>query len=246
MHKKLVLTALIGGFVSTGAMADGFYIAPKLSLNTTSVDESRVETKVISGAWSEFTGNKQESWDGKKTQLSPKFSAGYQFDLQKYGLLSIEAEYGATKNHFNAANAMYDFAGATPNDSDTRDFAYNEKTISLNAIYGYQVKNVIPYVTAGIGYSTIESENNFRSGAYWWETRDQESNISWNIGAGVEVPVIDTVSLTFAYMYTDLGNVKYSNNMYHNKGTTEGIKRRFNSKVDLSKQEITAGLKIKF
>lgn len=246
MNKKLIVTAVLGGLVSTGAMADGFYIAPKLSLNRTSVEESRAETKVIGGVWSEFAGNKNESWDGDKSQVSPKIAFGYEFNLDKYGMLSIEAEYGASKNYFNGVGADYDLDGNTPNDSDTRNFTYNEKTISLNATYAYKIYNVIPFVTAGVGYSTIESQNNFRSGTYWWETTDQEKNISWNIGAGIEIPVTDTVSVSLAYMYTDLGNVEYSNAMYHNKGTAEGIERRFDSSVDLSKQEITAGLKIRF
>lgn len=247
MNKKLALTAIIGIVATNAALADGFYISPKIALGTTSVEESRTETKVIGGTWSEFAGNKHESWEGDKTQVDAKFAIGYDFNLDKYGIVSIEAEYGTSKNYFNGVGLDYDLDGLTPNDSDSRNFTYNEKTFSINAKYGYDVYNgVTPFVTAGIGHSTIESKNNFRSGTYWWETTDQEKNLSWNIGFGVAVPVTDNVSVTLAYTYTDLGSVEYANKMYHNTGATEGIERVFKSDVDLSKQEIVAGLKIAF
>lgn len=110
MNKKIILTGLICGFVSSAAMADGIYISPKISVNTLSVDEVRVEHAAVNGVWSEFTGNKHESWSGDKTNVNPKFAIGYDFDLNQYGIVSVEAEYGATKNYFNGVGLGADLS----------------------------------------------------------------------------------------------------------------------------------------
>jgi opacity protein-like surface antigen len=244
--KKIIISSLVAVFAVSAANAEGFYISPKLSANSTNVKEARVEKKVVGGEWAEFAGNKSEKWDDKGTQITPKFAVGYDFDLKDAGILSVEAEYGETENYFNPMNGKYDLDGNTPNDTDTRNFTYGDKTISLNVKYGYKIESIIPYITAGVGYSVIDSQNNFRSGTYWWDTKAQDKNLSWNIGAGVEVPVAEKVSLTLSYLYTDLGSVDYSNWMYHETGSANGIERHFDSKVDLSKHEFLAGVKIAF
>lgn len=246
--KKIILSSMAAIVAAGSANAGGLYISPKISWNHTRIDESRIEKawNAKNGAWSEFSGNKNESWSGHGNKLTPKIAIGYDFNLDKYGIFSLEAEYGKTSNHFNPSDAGTDFTGSIPNDTDTRIFAYDESTISLNAKYGYKIHNVIPFITVGIGYTTIDSENNFRSGTYWWDTTAQTENVSWNIGAGVEVPVGEKVALTLSYLYTDLGNVEYSNWMYHEKGTANGIERHFDSNVDLAKHEVMAGVKISF
>lgn len=246
--KKIILSSLAAAIVIGNANADGLYVSPKVSWNHTRISESRTEKawNNANGNWAEFANNKHESWDGHGNKLTPKIAIGYDFDLNKYGIFSLETEYSHTRNHFNPACDGQDFEGNTPNDTDSRIFAYDESTISLNAKYGYKISKFIPFITAGIGYTTIDSENNFRSGTYWWDTTDQAENVSWNIGAGVEIPVSDKVSFTLSYLYTDLGNVEYSNWMYHEKGNTNGIERHFDSDVDLEKHEVIAGVKIQF
>ena len=138
--------------------------------------------------------------------------------------------------------------GDKPNDTDVRNFTYNESTLGLNVKYGYKVYKFIPYVTAGIGYTTIESENNFRSGNWFWETPATTENMSWNVGVGIEVPVTDNVAFNIAYKYTDLGSVEYTNGMFHvdHKTGLGGMKGVFDSDVDLYKHEIIAGVKMSF
>lgn len=245
--KKIILSSLVAVTAATTANA-GVYISPKVSWNWVSVDESRTEKKWNGTDWAYSANNKHESWSDRDNKLSPKIAVGYDFDMEKYGILSIEAEYGKTSNHFNPLNGYVDESGSTPNDTDTRTFTYRESTLSLNAKYGYEIYNVIPFVTAGIGYTVIDSENNFRSGKFWWDTTDQEKNLSWNVGAGIEVPVAEKISLTLSYLYTNLGDVKYSNWMYgvYANGAQTGIKNHFDSDVDLEKHEVVAGVKIQF
>lgn len=246
--KKLLLTSVMALSVASVAHADGFYISPRVAWSQMRVDEARIEKKPIAGAWSEFAGNKRESWSGRESKLAPKFAVGYDHDAKEYGIFGLELEYGKTSNHFDPTHNGVDFDGASPNDSDSRDFKYGESTLSLNAKYGYDLKYVIPFVSAGIGYTTIDSENNFRSGTYWWETRDSERNVSWNIGAGIELRATDQVSFSLSYRYTDLGSVKYTNRMYHENAKTNsnGIERNFDSDVDLHKHEIIGGVKFMF
>ncbi|MDE6571562.1 MAG: outer membrane beta-barrel protein [Alphaproteobacteria bacterium] len=247
--KKLIITSTAVMAMFTGAShADGFYISPRIAWSDMHIDETRIEKKPVNGAWSDFAGAKHESWSDNDGNLAPKFAVGYDYNTNKYGILGLEIEYGQTSNHFDPTRSDVDFDGNLLNDSDSRDFKYSESTLSLNATYGYDFKYVIGFVTAGIGYTTIDSENNFRSGTYWWETRDSERNASWNIGAGIAVPVTKNVSVTLAYRYTDLGNVKYTNRMYHEnaRAGNNGIERHFDSDVDLSKHEIIAGMKVAF
>lgn len=246
--KRILLTSVMAISVAGAAHANGFYISPRIAWSHMRIDESRVEKKVVDGVWSQFAGNKHESWASHKNKLTPKFAVGYDYDADKYGVFGLEVEYGALSNHFDPTHNGNDFDGKTPNDSDSRDFKYSESTLSLNAKYGYDLKYVIPFLSAGVGYTTIDSENNFRSGTYWWETRDSERNVSWNIGTGIEIPATEKVSFTMAYRYTDLGSVKYTNRMYHEnaKKNNNGIERNFDSDVDLKKHEVLAGVKMSF
>jgi len=245
--KKIALSAMLTVIAASSANA-GLYITPKISWNQVHIDESRNELKVINGNWATFDGAKSESWSGYDDKLAPKIAVGYDFATEKYGIFAIEAEYGATSNEFKPLDAMIDGDGNTPNDSDSRNYKYEESTLSLNAKYGYSVYGITPFVSAGIGYTIIDSTNNFRSGTYWWDTTDQERNISWNIGGGVLVPVAHNVALSLEYKYTDLGNVKYSNWMYHEnaRAGNNGIERHFDSSVDLYKHEVLMGLKVSF
>lgn len=245
---KKVLCGSIFTLIVTGAMADGFYISPKAAYNITSAKEARVEHTVANGAWVETARSKHEKWQDKNREFTPKFAVGYDFDMKEFGVLGIEAEYGAVENFFKASGIDVAFNGDKPNDSDLRRMSYDEKTFSLNAKYGYDVYGVLPFVTAGLGYTTIDYTNDFRSGRYWWETKGAEHNLSWNIGLGVEVPVTEKVSFSLAYKYTDLGNVKYSNSMFYNNAAQnqEGVVSVFKSDVDLNKHEIVAGIKLAF
>ncbi|MDE6481471.1 MAG: outer membrane beta-barrel protein [Alphaproteobacteria bacterium] len=245
---KKILCGSVFALVATGAMADGFYISPRVAYGITSADESRVEHAAVDGVWSEFDGNKHESWDDKNREFAPQMAVGYDFDMGKAGIFAIEAMYTSVDNFFKLTGTGADEEGNMPNDSDARNVSYDEQTIGLNAKYGYKVYGVVPFVTAGVGYTTIDYTNNFRSGTYWWETTGVEHNMSWNLGAGIEVPVTEKVSLSLAYTYTDLGSVKYSNSMFHNdaKNKREGVERVFKSDVDLDKHEFIAGVKFTF
>ena len=246
--KKTLISSLVAVMTATAANASGFYVSPKIAYGTLSADETRVEKQWSGETWAAFDGNKTEAWDNKDRRITPKFAVGYDFSTEKYGFFGIEAEYSHTEYRFDEANAYVDFEGNTPNDSgDARHITYADTTISLNAKYGYNIKDIItPFVRAGIGLAAIDSENTFRSGTYWWDTRANEDNFAWNIGAGLELPVAKNVAITLEYTYTDLGKVEYSNWLNHEKGTSNGTERHFDSKVDLSKHELAAGVKIMF
>lgn len=250
MIKKTLMISMTSIIVAGAANASGFYVAPRVSWNTLFADEARSEKNwnADKSAWADKTNGKHEAWDGKDGRISPKFAVGYDYDAKEYGIFGLEIEYGQSKHSFDVANAYVDFDGQTPNDSgDVRHMSYSDSTIFLNAKYGYNVKDIfIPYISAGIGYTTIDSQNAFRSGTYWWDTRATENNFAWNVGAGIEVPVAKNVSLTLAYTYTNLGNVEYSNWLGHEKGTSNGVEAHFDSSVDLYKHELTAGAKIMF
>ena len=105
---KKVLCGSMFALVATGAMANGFYINPQVAYSITSVEESRVEKSAQNGSWAEFVNNKHESWADNGHQFSPKIAVGYEFDMDKVGILSVEAEYGEVDNFFNAVGSDVD------------------------------------------------------------------------------------------------------------------------------------------
>ena len=120
---KKILCGSMFALVATGAMANGFYINPQVAYSITSVSESRVEKSAQNGSWAEFVNNKHESWADKGHQFSPKIAVGYEFDMDKAGILSIEAEYGEVDNFFNAVGFDMAENGDMPNDTDVRNFS---------------------------------------------------------------------------------------------------------------------------
>lgn len=69
------------------------------------------------------------------------------------------------------------------------------------------VKNLKPYVGAGIGYSWLE-ETADGTGFGLWKDTIKDKDWGYNVGAGIAYGINDKVDLTLGYRYEYLGKIK--------------------------------------
>ncbi len=79
---------------------------------------------------------------------------------------------------------------------------------SLRGRVGYEVNGILPYLTAGLAVmnGTGYSDNRTISLGIADPTK---THIGWTAGAGVAVPLADTMTLEFEYRYSDYGEATY-------------------------------------
>jgi outer membrane immunogenic protein len=99
-------------------------------------------------------------------------------------------------------------------------------TGSLRAKAGYDAGAFMPYVTGGLAFAGATASE---SG-----TDSTQMHFGWTVGAGVEVAVVDQVSLDLQYRYSDYGTAKYT--------LDGGTPATF----DLNTHAVTAGVNFKF
>lgn len=98
-------------------------------------------------------------------------------------------------------------------------------TGSIRGKAGFDGGAFMPYLTGGLAFA----------GATASEAGDDstQAHFGWTVGAGVEVAVVDNVSLDLQYRYTDYGTADYDN---------LGADATF----DLNTHAVTAGVNFKF
>lgn len=74
---------------------------------------------------------------------------------------------------------------------------------SLRGRVAYAMPNFTPYATAGLSYGSFRSQNRQVALPF---IAGEDQDLGWTIGAGIDVPVEDRLSMVFEYRYTDYGN----------------------------------------
>ena len=123
---------------------------------------------------------------------------------------------------------------------DKRAFAYDAgkskekyRSYMFNGYFDIPTgTNFHPYVGAGIGIARI------RSSLTWWtpfagDTRKRETNLAWQIAAGLGYNLTRNWTLDIGYRYVDNGHIKWS--------TADG-----NLKYDCTAHQILAGVRYTF
>lgn len=100
----------------------------------------------------------------------------------------------------------------------------------LNAYYDLplSVKQIKPYIGAGIGYSWLKATMD-ATGIRLGKESIKDKDFGWNVGLGVAYEVNSNVDLTLGYRYEDLGRIK-----------EEG------DKVDFTNHKVFLGLRYNF
>lgn len=125
---------------------------------------------------------------------------GYYNDDIKDNLLNVVPVTGKTKGAF--LNAYYDLPLA--------------------------VKQVKPFIGAGIGYSWLK-ETADATGLGLGKATGKDKDFGWNVGVGVAYELNSNVDLTLGYRYEDLGRIKETDN-----------------KTDFTNHKVSLGLRYNF
>lgn len=74
---------------------------------------------------------------------------------------------------------------------------------SLRGRLAYAMPDFTPYATAGLSYGSFRSQYSQVSLPF---IAGDDQDLGWTIGAGIDVPVEDRLSMVFEYRYTDYGD----------------------------------------
>ncbi len=132
--------------------------------------------------------------------------------------LSAELEVAYSKHKF-----------ARKNTGLTNDINISTKISSVssfvNGSYKFENLNigVIPYVTAGIGFSSNKTDKiNYNYNSILYTTKNKTiNNFVWQVGVGALIPVNENISINLSCKYRDLGKVASVSNVYDNTNKVE-------------------------
>ncbi len=172
--------------------ATGMYLAPKFLMtvqNTGTLDRSRNFGGFGMDSYSQFT-------------LGGALAAGYDFWPQNMFPLRVEVEFALRGNSevgWSGPGGFYS------------DGTFNSTTLLANVYYDFHNStNFTPYVGAGIGMAfnymgiDVGYEDVSRSFDDW------NTNLAWQVGAGVAYSFNENVAVDVAYRYLDLGYTEVS------------------------------------
>lgn len=121
------------------------------------------------------------------------------------------------------------------------------KSVFLNGYYDFHNSSKLtPYVGVGIGLSRLEASSGISDGeSLGAMIREEETKISWQIGAGVSYAVSQKMALDLGYRYVDYGEIKASVPFHESVGGYVASEVD-TLKVDSSANEIYVGLRYAF
>lgn len=166
--------------------------------------------------------------------------AGYNYLLPSNWLIGFEADAaGTTINPCMFEAGRYGAAGSyTLNYASSLDFLGTAR-----ARLGYVLpQKFLVYGTAGLAYGGVNTDAtiHFQSGTDNTNFNVHRSaiDLGWTVGAGVEYPVTDRLSVRSEYLYADLG----SNTMFSGVLVTGSLNASGNIKAETSAHIIRLAL----
>jgi outer membrane immunogenic protein len=108
-------------------------------------------------------------------------------------------------------------------DDNAVDFDVNW-TGAFRGRAGFDAGAFMPYVTGGLAFAGATASDG--------PNDSTQTHFGWTVGAGVEVAVVDNVSLDLQYRYTDYGTADYD--------------LPTDATIDLNTHAVTAGVNFKF
>lgn len=129
-----------------------------------------------------------------------------------WGTFRTEIELGIRQNNASKAKASFSYSSGTglqgPIDISPTSVDLNLRSYSLMANVWYDFKDVLPngitpYVGGGLGFAEVQLSGKVNGAKIH---QSNSSDFAWQVGAGLSIPVSDTVKLFADYRYTDLGS----------------------------------------
>lgn len=164
----------------------GVYVAPKLLFSHQLLSDRQLET---TGIDYDFNDDAENSFNGA-------LAVGYDFKPSWDVPVRAELEYAIRQE-----SKMHDDIGA----GFFADMKFKDiQTLFLNAYYDiYTGTDFTPYIGAGLGVAFFKSELNYSNVS---SSSKRQTNVAWNLGAGVAYSLNDDWSLDLGYRYLSLGD----------------------------------------
>lgn len=134
-----------------------------------------------------------------------EYDPGLALDLAlgyKFGPARLEGEIGYQKNDFDDVTVSVAGVGSVSMGSAGLPFSGDVKTTSflVNGYYDFTNESAFTsYLTAGLGFAKVKASFDIPSAGYTFS--DSDTVFAWQIGAGVEYAINQTVSLDVRYRY---------------------------------------------
>lgn len=146
-----------------------------------------------------LSGSSPYSHDINTANFLPGVQAGYNHQFQSGLVLGGEAEFSYPNNNGQ-------FTEKFQNQFDK--FSYNNRLQgSLRTRLGFALDRFLPYLAVGVSFADTKFQ-------YTDEVNDRYVNenvqVGWMLGGGLEYALIDKLSLRGEYLYTDYGRPSYT------------------------------------
>lgn len=203
MLNRHFLLALIAVLFTSNVQAaeptspiNGFYLSPELSAGQQNYSDASITSNSVHRTFS----------DADDTAMGFGIAAGYDFNKKIEFPLRIELEYmvrGQGEGEWRGSQGIFisgdlDWQVKSKTDLDT---------LYLNFSYDFHNGSAFtPYLSGGLGFAFIDSQVSYTDGKgnSLGGTNDQ-SEFSWNIGAGFAYQPNPNWELALAYRYIDAG-----------------------------------------
>lgn len=101
---------------------------------------------------------------------------------------------------------------------------------TLTARIGYATATpFLPYATLGAAYGDVDYSWQGNSGAFRGDNGDDDRNIGYIVGVGVEAKITERLSAAFEYQYVDLGDADFATNFSGEQSLIGGNNGAFNA-----------------
>lgn len=247
MKKLSLMLALCIGFTMVQATfakaATGVYVAPKFIYGYAVQDSQKARLESNGSRISNNFGSDNDSaWGGA-------IAVGYNFDKQFNIPVRAEVEY--------AAFSQVDAKGnkTVPDGVNTARFHVKQEsqiqTLLLNAYYDIKTGTEwTPYVGAGIGFAFIDAKSKGNVSISDGQTfgtsssSNMNSNLAWNVGAGLGWDATDFMTVDLGYRFVGLGESKgSSSSVSDNLGNSGTFRGRVN---EMYMHQVMLGLRFTF
>ncbi|AXK83249.1 porin family protein [Pseudolabrys taiwanensis] len=133
---------------------------------------------------------------------------GYQWGKVTNSSINPSGVAGGVQAGYNWQNGQFVFGAETDLQLSGADDTFAPYKFSnpwfgtLRGRIGYSFNNIMPYVTGGLAYGNVKSENGNLS--------ENKTQLGWTLGLGAEVGLTQNWSAKVEYLYMDLGQRHYS------------------------------------
>ena len=152
----------------------------------------------------------------KKFDASPIYNVGIGYKLNNMFRGDLNFSYAGLKYH--ASNQF----NTTSTSVSQKTRLYN---FFMNGYVDFDVtKALVPFLTAGIGYSHNRSSDLLDSDNDLSYPGSSKNNFAWNGGVGTRLILNDRFNLEISYKYVDLGEIKTKNHSTNFQGASQRIR----------------------